>query len=339
MGDEASSQVLMAGPGISSVLCYPPIQANLSRLPSPLPQPATSAATPATSQSTAADIMPPAADAEASAQNAAASGAAAEHSKASADAPDRGIADSTTPDATTGASGMSSETAPSDTGRAQSAVTVAAEASLQSLVQDTVAEIAASPTAGLQDPPTPARNEPASAAEPTEPSAVGAAVDGGMHAPDPIASTPQPGDPRDAAPDVKVSSSDAQGAAGDRSASLSVPGQGSATMPGGTITVPTTSRGASTSGSGTPQGRGEAATAGEASSRSSQKSGRGSQQSSARSFGSGMTGGCAWDVPEIGAQIHLDEKALGHLTAHQAILRLVSHCLLCHLPSPLGVDG
>ena len=148
-----------------------------------------------------------------------------------------------------------------------------------------------------------------------------------MYATDPGASRTQPGESRDAAPGVKVPSSGAQGAAGDRSVSpgeadLSpdVPGQRSATITGGTIPVPTTSRGASTSGSGNPKRHGEAATAGEASSRSSQRSQEDSQQSSARPLGSGRTGGCAWDVPHIGAHNQLNEKTLGVLIAHQGML-------------------
>lgn len=108
--------------------------------------------------------MPPAADAAASAQIASAPAAAVEPSQPSADVLGRGNEDSTTPDATTGVSVMTANTAPLDTGRAQRAVSAAAEASLQNLVQDTVAVVATSPTAGLQDTPTPARNEPASAA-------------------------------------------------------------------------------------------------------------------------------------------------------------------------------
>ena len=157
----------MADPSISSVLCYPPIEANISQLPSPLLNTATSAASPASpapSQFPSADIMPPAADAAASAQIASAPAAAVEPSQPSADVLGRGNEDSTTPDASTGVSVMTANTAPLDTGRAQRAVPVAAEASLQNLMQDTVAVMATSPTAGPQDTPTPARNEPASAA-------------------------------------------------------------------------------------------------------------------------------------------------------------------------------
>ena len=357
VGHAAQTRLLMAGPGISSALCYLPIQPNISRPPSPLtPLPPADGHTSSNTD-----------DADAEAQ-------------ADSDADPESIADAALGDENASATGRSDATNQRD----------AAEASTQSTTHEArtsgaaaAAEAATDPAAG---PPSTAADEalrPDSsavvavadatlrgvvetasqlAAEPDEPSSPSGLQDATGPAPaDPVAGPPTAGSASAAASGLQESAADlpdnAQAAVGGEDVT-------SGTSAGPAVVIPTTSRGP-TPRLGTPPGAAADAAAaregpdpqeppsaastngpegqipndtsvsvphdqvgngvmvrhGNGGTVQQDRNGGGMYGSSAHRMG--MQPACEWDVKEMGVQMRVDAAALEHLAAHQGVLRLV----------------